>query len=99
MPIDEILMESLEYDTGMTADGIVTENGYEAACGNVITIDLGNGVTVKYGHLKEVNVSPGDEIRQGQVNISGCVMGCLIPMIHMGEACPWDMALMTSHSL
>lgn len=49
------------------ADGVVTEVSYESTCGNFILIDVGNGITVKYGHLQDTNVSEGDEITQGQV--------------------------------
>lgn len=49
------------------ADGVVTEAAFESACGNFIVVDLGDGVIVKYGHLKEVKVSEGEEIKQGQV--------------------------------
>lgn len=49
------------------ADGIVTETGFESACGNYVVADVGNGITVKYGHLKEIEVSEGEEIKQGQV--------------------------------
>ena len=49
------------------ADGTVTEAAFEASCGNVIILDLGDGITVKYGHLKEATVSVGEEVRQGQV--------------------------------
>lgn len=49
------------------ADGVVTEAAFETACGNVIVVDIGDGVTVKYGHLKEIKVSEGEEIKQGQV--------------------------------
>lgn len=54
-------------DVYAVSDGTVTETTFEAACGNVIVVDLGDGITVKYGHLKEVTVSAGDEIKQGQV--------------------------------
>ncbi|MCM1539906.1 MAG: M23 family metallopeptidase [Blautia sp.] len=53
-------------DVYAVADGTVTETGFEAEDGNVVVVDLGNGVTVKYGHLKEVQVSAGDEVKQGQ---------------------------------
>ena len=54
-------------DIYAVADGIVTETTFEAAFGNIIVVDLGDGVTVKYGFLKEVKVSAGDEVKQGQV--------------------------------
>ena len=49
------------------ADGVVTETAFETSAGNFIIVDLGEGVTVKYGHLKEIKVSEGEEIKQGQV--------------------------------
>ena len=49
------------------ADGVVTEAAFESFSGNFITVDLGDGVTVKYGHLKEIEVSEGEEVKQGQV--------------------------------
>lgn len=49
------------------ADGVVIETAFEAACGNVIVVDLGEGITVRYGYLEEIRVSEGEEIKQGQV--------------------------------
>ena len=49
------------------ADGVVLEAAFESCSGNFIVVDLGDGVTVKYGHLKEIKVSEGEEIKQGQV--------------------------------
>lgn len=49
------------------ADGVVLEAAFDSVYGNVIVVDLGDGITVKYGHLKDTKVSQGDEIRQGQV--------------------------------
>lgn len=43
------------------------EATYERSYGHCITVDLGDGVTVKYGHLKEIKVSEGEEVKQGQV--------------------------------
>lgn len=49
------------------ADGVVLETAYTGAYGNYILVDLGEGFTVRYGHLKEIKVSGGDEVSQGQV--------------------------------
>lgn len=49
------------------ADGVVTETGFESLYGNFITVDLGDGIVVKYGHLQEIKVSEGDEIIKGQI--------------------------------
>lgn len=49
------------------ADGVVLETAFDSYSGNFIVVDLGDGVTVKYGHLKEIKVSEGEEIKQEQV--------------------------------
>ena len=49
------------------ADGIVIEAAYVRSYGNSITVDLGDGIVVKYGHLQEMKVSEGDEITKGQI--------------------------------
>lgn len=49
------------------ADGVVIKAAFESIWGNVVEVDLGDGITVKYGHLKEIRVSEGEEITQGQV--------------------------------
>ncbi|MDE7417393.1 MAG: M23 family metallopeptidase [Lachnospiraceae bacterium] len=49
------------------ADGVVMEAAFESTSGNYIVVDLGDGVMVKYGHLKKIKVSMGEEIKQGQV--------------------------------
>lgn len=49
------------------ADGMVTETGFEGPYGKFIIVDLGDGVSVKYGHLQEIKVSEGDEITKGQM--------------------------------
>ncbi|MCM1092022.1 MAG: M23 family metallopeptidase [Butyrivibrio sp.] len=54
-------------DIYAVAGGIVTETAFDAAWGNYVTIDLGDGITVKYGALKEVKASVGDVVEQGEV--------------------------------
>lgn len=49
------------------ADGVVVETAFTGTYGNYILVDLGEGLTVRYGHLKEIKVSEGDEIGQDQV--------------------------------
>lgn len=49
------------------ADGVVLETAFESNSGNFVVVDLGDGITVKYGYLKEIKVSEGEEIEQGQV--------------------------------
>ncbi len=49
------------------ADGSVIMTGFDSTYGNVLILDLGGGVTVKYGHLKEIHVSEGDAVERGQL--------------------------------
>ena len=49
------------------ADGVVVAAAFESSSGNFIVVDLGDGVSVKYGYLEEIKVSEGEEIKQGQV--------------------------------
>lgn len=48
------------------ADGIVVDTGFEVTYGNYILIELEDGITVKYGHLKEILVDNGEQVVQGQ---------------------------------
>ena len=50
-----------------SADGMVLSAGPEAGYGNAILLDHGNGMTTKYGHLSEVDVVVGQEVKRGQV--------------------------------
>jgi murein DD-endopeptidase MepM/ murein hydrolase activator NlpD len=50
-------------------DGRVVEvtGGWAGGFGNSILVDHGGGVTTRYAHLSQVNVSVGDTVSQGQV--------------------------------
>lgn len=50
-----------------TADGTVTQRGYQGAYGNLITVDHGFGLVTKYGHLAGYSVKQGDKVKKGQV--------------------------------
>jgi murein DD-endopeptidase MepM/ murein hydrolase activator NlpD len=49
------------------ADGVVTSAGYAGNYGNLLTLDHGFGLTTRYGHLSRFGVSPGEQVRRGQV--------------------------------
>ncbi len=53
-------------DVYAVADGVITKTGFENSGGNYILLELENGVAVKYGHLAEINVAVGDDVKQGQ---------------------------------
>jgi murein DD-endopeptidase MepM/ murein hydrolase activator NlpD len=50
-----------------TANGKVSVAGREGGYGNMVEIDHGNGFSTRYGHLSEIDVKIGQEVRIGQV--------------------------------
>ena len=51
-----------------TADGVVVKvENSSKGMGNSLTIDHGNGIQTTYGHLSEVYVRKGQNLRQGEV--------------------------------
>jgi murein DD-endopeptidase MepM/ murein hydrolase activator NlpD len=51
-----------------TADGIVTEAGYNSGgYGNLIKLDHGRGIETRYGHLSAFSVRLGDRVKRGQL--------------------------------
>jgi murein DD-endopeptidase MepM/ murein hydrolase activator NlpD len=58
-------------DTGeaihATAAGMVVNAGWSGGYGKMVEIDHGNGISTRYGHLSQIDVKVGDEIRVGQV--------------------------------
>lgn len=57
-------------DTGTAVyaynDGTVIFAGWDDALGNLITIDHGNGLITRYGHLSALNVSTGQSVSGGE---------------------------------
>ena len=58
-------------DTGTpikaTADGIVIDAGDFFFSGNMVFIDHGQGIISLYAHMNDINVKPGDTVKQGQL--------------------------------
>jgi murein DD-endopeptidase MepM/ murein hydrolase activator NlpD len=50
-----------------TAAGTVTSAGWSGGYGNMVEVDHGNGLATRYGHMSEIDVRVGEEIRIGQV--------------------------------
>jgi murein DD-endopeptidase MepM/ murein hydrolase activator NlpD len=50
-----------------TANGKVVSSGWAGGYGRMVEIDHGNGLSTRYGHLSEINVRVGDQIKIGQV--------------------------------
>ncbi len=50
-----------------TADGIVKSAGWSGGYGNLVVIDHGNGVQTYYGHCSKLLVTPGTEVKAGDI--------------------------------
>jgi murein DD-endopeptidase MepM/ murein hydrolase activator NlpD len=50
-----------------TANGKVVSSGWAGGYGRMVEIDHGNGLSTRYGHLSEIHVKIGDQIKIGQV--------------------------------
>jgi murein DD-endopeptidase MepM/ murein hydrolase activator NlpD len=50
-----------------TANGKVVSSGWAGGYGRMVEIDHGNGLATRYGHLSEIHVKIGDQIKIGQV--------------------------------
>ena len=66
-----------------TADGVVAHAGWSGSYGKVVVIDHGNGVQTYYGHLSQLLVVPGEEVRLGEVvALSGGTGRATAPHLH-----------------
>jgi murein DD-endopeptidase MepM/ murein hydrolase activator NlpD len=50
-----------------TANGTVTVAGWSGGYGKMVEIDHGNGLATRYGHMSEIEVKVGQQIKAGQV--------------------------------
>ena len=50
-----------------TASGKVVSSGWSGGYGRMVEIDHGNGLSTRYGHLSEIDVKIGDNVKIGQV--------------------------------
>jgi murein DD-endopeptidase MepM/ murein hydrolase activator NlpD len=50
-----------------TANGKVVSSGWSGGYGRMVEIDHGNGLSTRYGHLSEINIKVGDDVKTGQV--------------------------------
>lgn len=66
-----------------TADGTVTAAERNGSYGNMVDIDHGNGITTRYGHLKEIKVFPGQKVKKGDwIGIQGSTGRSTGPHLH-----------------
>lgn len=50
-----------------TANGKIVTAGWSGGYGRLIEVDHGNGLTTRYGHLSEISVKVGEQVKIGQV--------------------------------
>ena len=50
-----------------TATGVVESAGYNGGYGKMVEIDHGNGFSTRYGHMSEIEVKVGQQIKIGQI--------------------------------
>ena len=77
------LSEDIGTEVRATAPGRVTVAGPVSGYGNMIEIDHGAGLTTRYAHLSEVNVSVGETVRLDQpVGLVGATGRATGPHLH-----------------
>jgi murein DD-endopeptidase MepM/ murein hydrolase activator NlpD len=50
----------------VTANGKVTVASWQGGYGKMVEVDHGNGFSTRYGHMSEIDVKVGDQVRIGQ---------------------------------
>jgi murein DD-endopeptidase MepM/ murein hydrolase activator NlpD len=50
----------------VTANGTVTAAGWSGGYGKMVEVDHGNGFATRYGHMSEIDVKVGQQVRIGQ---------------------------------
>jgi murein DD-endopeptidase MepM/ murein hydrolase activator NlpD len=66
-----------------TANGTVLCAGWQNGYGQVVYIDHGNGISTRYGHLSQINVTVGQTVSRGEViALSGSTGRSTGPHLH-----------------
>jgi murein DD-endopeptidase MepM/ murein hydrolase activator NlpD len=50
----------------VTANGTVTVAGWSGGYGKMVEVDHGNGFATRYGHMSEIDVKVGQQVKIGQ---------------------------------
>ena len=82
--IDIGILRSL--DVTAAAPGVVEavgETPHFEGYGNIVLVDLGDGIEALYAHLSELGVKPGDIVETGQkLGLAGCTGYCTGTHLH-----------------
>ena len=82
--IDIGILRSL--DVTAAAPGVVEavgETPHFEGYGNIVLVDLGDGIEALYAHLSEMGVKPGDTVETGQkLGVAGCTGYCTGTHLH-----------------
>jgi len=75
-----------DLDVTAAVAGTVLDTGYVegyAGYGNVVTVDVGEGMTMLYAHLSAVDVRPGEWVDGGdRLGTAGCTGSCTGTHLH-----------------
>lgn len=70
-------------DVYSSAPGTVIQSGWNGGYGICVTIDHGNGVIARYGHLSQTNAAVGQAVNQGDlIGLSGNTGNSTGPHLH-----------------
>jgi murein DD-endopeptidase MepM/ murein hydrolase activator NlpD len=76
----------LTLDVSAAASGVVEavdETPHFEGYGNIVLVDLGNGIEALYAHLSEVRVKVGETVETGQkLGVAGCTGYCSGTHLH-----------------
>ena len=64
---DSTLVWPVETNDIIAASGTVCDIGYNEEIGNSISLDLGGDYTLQYGQIKDIQVSEGDVVSEGDL--------------------------------
>jgi murein DD-endopeptidase MepM/ murein hydrolase activator NlpD len=50
-----------------TGDGVIGSAGWRGGYGLMVAVEHGSGVETRYGHMSQVAVAPGEQVRKGEI--------------------------------
>jgi murein DD-endopeptidase MepM/ murein hydrolase activator NlpD len=50
-----------------TGDGVIGSAGWRGGYGLMVAVEHGSGVETRYGHMSQIAVAPGEQVRKGEI--------------------------------